>query len=348
VALAKVAFILDEFTVGSAGQQLLDRFLIGYLRDGEFRSAPARQVAVWMVPSGKSSGRLTNPDLQNRQRDHNLVLAPSLAGAVLEADGVVVVSVEARPQLREELLENLLQTVAPGVPCFLHGAFETTACAERIGNLARSRGVPLACGSFMSTVQRLPDLAIETAALAEALILVHGDRPAAEWSAIEGVLPIIFGGVDGADVTKIVRLDGRRVWSGGDDGHWSWSLLEAALSRSNTAQGDSVRDGRTQDLVGKGLVRKLAKSPRAWLLEHRNGLRSAFLVLNGVMKDVNIAIRSREGVIQSAQLYRPIGPGRCEFDPLSAVIEDFFGSKRPPWPIERSAIAAAFMERAAG
>lgn len=345
MALGKVAFILDEFSVGTAGQQLLDRFLIGYPRDGEFRAAPARQVTAFLATPSRS-GLAVAPGLETRRRDHNLALAPGIADAVRGVDGVIVVSAEARPGLRQEMLENLVESVSPGVPCFVHGVFETQGCAERVSNLARRRAVPLACGSSLSTVQRLPDVPIDPAPLAESLIVVHGDRPAAEWCGIEGLLPNISGPSDGnIGLTKIVRLSGRSVWRAGDHGIWSWPLLRAALSRSNTTQGDPVRDGRTQDLAGKELVRKLARSPRGWVLEHRGGLRSSILVLNGVVADINLATRSRDGIIQSSQLYRPVGPGRCEFDRLSAAIEDFLTTSRAPWPVERSLIAAAFMER---
>ena len=78
-------------------------------------------------------------------------------------------------------------------------------------------------------------------------------------------------------------------------GAWSWPLLAAALSRSDTPQGNAVLDGRTEDLVGLGLISKLAQLPRGWLLEHQDGLRSAILVLDGVVADINFAIGIQNG-----------------------------------------------------
>ena len=119
----------------------------------------------------------------------------------------------------------------------------------------------------------------------------------------------------------------------------------AAISRSNTNQGDAHIDARTQDLVGLGLVKKLARSPRGWIIEHRDGLRSTILVLDGVIADFNFAVRSRDGSIVSAQLYRPPAPNRAEFDRLAGILEDFFTSGKTPWPIERSLLISQFMER---
>ena len=55
MALRKIAFILEDFRIGSPGQQLLDRFLIGYSRDGEFRKILDAQIAVWLVPASENS-----------------------------------------------------------------------------------------------------------------------------------------------------------------------------------------------------------------------------------------------------------------------------------------------------
>jgi hypothetical protein len=95
------------------------------------------------------------------------------------------------------------------------------------------------------------------------------------------------------------------------------------------------------------LVKKLAHNPRGWILEHRDGLRSAILVLDGVVADANFAVRARDGAMISAQWYRPPGPNRCEFDSLVGVLEDFFRTARRPWPLERSVAIAKFLEQMA-
>ena len=143
---------------------------------------------------------------------------------------------------------------------------------------------------------------------------------------------------------KIRRIEGNGVWRAGRNGDWPWPLLAAAISRSNTTQGDPVRDGRTQDIVGLGRLQKLVAQPRGWLIEHRDGLRSTVLVLDGAIADINLAVRSRDGLIVSTQLYRPPAPNRSEFDRLAAVVDEFLASRNPPWPIERSRLVAQLMQ----
>ena len=63
-------------------------------------------------------------------------------------------------------------------------------------------------------------------------------------------------------------IEGDAVWKPGDEGRWSKELLDAALSRSDSPQGLTVADGRTQDLVGRGELPKLVKNPAAYFIEH--------------------------------------------------------------------------------
>ena len=72
---------------------------------------------------------------------------------------------------------------------------------------------------------------------------------------------------------------------------WSKDLLVAALSRSDTPLGLTVKDGRTQDLVGSGELQKLVEKPEAYVIEYRDGLRATMLNLRGALQDFNFAAR---------------------------------------------------------
>ena len=348
--LRKIAFVVEDFITGAPSQQLLDRFLLGYARDGEFRRVPELHVTVWTAPPPENSSTSFEAatSLAVRARDLKLIQAPTLETALDGADAVVVVAHAERVCVNEELLKNLLQRAASGTVCFVHGCLATTlTAARRLTALAQEREIVLTAGTSVATTFRLPDvdLALDTP-LAEALIVVQGPRPLAELWGIDGLSPILArraGGESGLRSER--RLDGPGVWRAADKGEWSWALLAAALSRSNTAQGDPVSDGRTQDLVGLGRVRKLAREPRGWLLDHRDGLRSAVLVLDGVVADFNFAVRTRTGTVLSAQLYRPPPPNRAEFDRLAAVIEDFAMTRNAPWPAERALVVADFLSQ---
>ena len=86
-------------------------------------------------------------------------------------------------------------------------------------------------------------------------------------------------------------IEGDAVWKALDEGRYSKDLLTAALSRSDTPMGLTVTDGRTQDLAASGQLRSLVKSPAAYFIEYRDGLKATMLMLSGAIKDFNFAAR---------------------------------------------------------
>jgi hypothetical protein len=332
-AMKKIAFVVEDFVLRSPAQQLLDRFLIGYARDGEFRRLEGCRVAVHLA------GGRESPEIEQRQKDFGLARETELARAVADADAAVIVWRGAGAQANDALLMATLSSLARGAACFVQGVLGSShVAAKQAVRLAASRGIALSAGTALAATFRLPEIDVPTdTSLTEALIVVQGAFPDAELDALEGLLPVLArrrGGESG--VRNIRKLDGAEVWSAGEQGRWPRELLASAVSRSHTPQGDPVKDGRTQDLVGLGLVPKLARNPRGWLLEHRDGLRSALLVLDGVIADVNFAVRTASGKVISVQLYRPPPPNQEHFSRLAVVIEDLFRTARAPWPMEQS------------
>jgi len=345
----RIVFILEEFILGAPSQQLLDRFLIGYTRDGEFRRSEW-EVVVWLAPAAENSTAYADATnaLAARQRDFNLRRELDLATALKDADAVVVVAAPDRVAFNEAALSRVIEIAPAGTVCFVHGAL--AAKAERVRQLvaaASTRKIVLVSGTSVATTFRLPEIEIPAgASIAEALIVVQGPRPLAELAGISGLAPILAhraGGESG--IRALQRHAGERVWRAAKDRQWSWPLLAAAISRSNTTQGDPVRDGRTQDLAGLGLLPKLARAPRGWTIEHHDGVRSTVLVLDGAVADINFAVRWRDGTIVSAQLYRPPPPQRAEFDRLAAALDALFATRQRPWPTESDLLVSDFMAR---
>ncbi|MFO1460831.1 MAG: hypothetical protein U1G08_15670 [Verrucomicrobiota bacterium] len=348
-SLRKMAFLFEEFGVPSPSQQLLDRFLMGYPRDGALHTPSMGSFVAYLPPTNEGG-------LERRKADFNLDGAPTVEQAVEGADAVVIVPRGSGATANDRFVEIAVERVPEGAAIFVHGALTSTLDRGRaVATRAADRRIALASGTPLAVTWRLPGLEIplETP-LTEALIVVqksplqpgpYGTLAGAELCALDGLLPLVErrrGGESG--VRSIQLLEGDAVWKGGDRKAWSWALLAAALSRSHTPQGDPVRDGRTQDLVGLGLVPKLAKNPQAWLLEHRDGFRSAILVLDGVVADFNVALRDQGGGIRSTQLFRAPAPADQQFSLLAATVETFFASRKVPWPVERGLLTAGLLE----
>lgn len=353
--MRKIAFLLDEFNVPSPAQQLLDRFLIGYSRDGVFRKIAGAQVSACLAVSAE-------PDLDSRSEEFRLAVPLRAEEAVSGADAVVIVSRRPGTLANEAFVKIALDHAPEGAACFVHGVLANSlANARKFAARAASRRIALLAGTSPSVTWRLPPVELPAGTpLMEALIIVQVHRLAiqatppsppatmhgAELQALDGLLPIIERRRGGESGIRSVRfLEGKSFWRAGEKGLWSRSLLAAALSRSHTPQGDAVVDGRTQDLLGLGLLPKLAQNPRGWLVEHRDGMRSAILALDGVVADSNFAVRTQAGEVISAQLFRAPTPAERHFDRLAAVLEDFFRDDRRPWPLERNILIAGLLEK---
>jgi hypothetical protein len=337
-----ITCIVEEFAPGTPAQQLLDRFLLGYPRDGEFHRLEHCVISAHLLETANA-----NASLDARVKEHGLIFETNLERAITGADALAVIWRGGGADAQDAIIQRVLNQAAPGACCFVHGALGTNLAAARAhAALAASRGIRLLAGTPMGVSWRLPDLELPAgAAVKEALIVVQGASPGSELDGLEGILPILERRRGGESGVRAVRsVSGEGLWQSSRERGWSWDLLATALSRSDSPQGDAVTDGRTEDLVGLGLVPKLAREPRGWLIDHRDGLRSSILVLDGVVADCNIALQLSNGAMLSAQLYRPPKPAQHEFSRLASIVEGFFKAGEPPWPVRRSILTAGLLE----
>lgn len=339
--LKKIAVIAEAFPVPGPAQQVLDRLLAGYPHDGAWAGRAAPTITLYAPGAEGPAGN-------RRQQEHQLEIARELASAVQHADGVVVFGPGAGETTPGALLDEALSQLGAGAACFVHGLLGgTRAQAAARRDLALRRKVALTAAGELAVTPRLPEVQWKRGSVvSQALIVVQGPDALATWEGVEGLWPDLErGGVRLSDVVSVRPLLGEAVWRAGDDGLWSWDLLASALSRSSNPQGDSLKDGRTQDLVGLGVVRTLATSPRAWITEFAGGGKATILALDGVVADVNLAMENRRGVRLSTRLYRPPAPAQHAFSRLTAVIADFFVAAEPAWGMDRAEAAAGWCER---
>ena len=320
--------------MGSPAQQLLDRFLIGYPRDGGFHHLKDCKIGILFdKPS---------PLLRQRKDDFGLIEFSNLGEALARADGIVVtwkgIGVEPKPGRLHQILEQ----ATPGARCFVHGNLAHTAAeATKLFEQTATSKISLTSGTSMSGALQLPELQKPAnGSIREFLIITHGNRGEAELDAVMGLLQF-----SDFKIATLKQLQGHYVWKAADAGEWSGKLVAAALSRSNTTQGGALRDGRTQDIYGLGLLPTLAKTPRAIIMQGQSGIRATILILDGAIADTTLAFSDETGAIFSTQLYRPPAPNREEFSRFAATIEDFFHSGTAFQSADQSYFVADFFDR---
>jgi hypothetical protein len=340
-----IAFVLEDFALQTPAQQLLDRFLLGYRRAGVFHKIEGVRLTAARAGNFESSPAVS--ELLSARSTETALQLTDLPAAAREADALVIVPKNDAPAPAEPVISAALNHAKRGAACFVFGALATNfAAARTLSALAAARQITLAAGTTLPVTWRLPQVDLPTGArVDEALIVVQGPSPLAQLHALDGLLPVLerrAGGERG--VRQVKFLSGRELWRAGDRREWSWPLLSAALSRSDSPQGDTILDGRTQDLVGLGQVPKLATNPRGWVLEHADGVRTALLALDGVVADYNFAVRLADGSNLSAQLFRAPVPAQEHYSLLAATLDDFFRTGTPPWPASRSLLTAGLLD----
>jgi hypothetical protein len=206
---------------------------------------------------------------------------------------------------------------------------------------------PMLAGSSLPVTWRLPDIELPLECeIEEALMVGVGGSDAMDYHALEGMQCMIErrkGGETG--VRAVQMITGDAVWKAGREGRWSRDLLEAALSRSDTPQGLTVKDGRTQDLLANGTLQKLVKDPAAYFIEHNDGLHTTLLMLNGAIKDFNFAARVK-GMqqIQSTQFLLTPNPNVTYSACLVSKIEEMFATGKAPYPVERTLVVSGILD----
>src|SRR5439155_12091109 len=80
----KISFLLEEFQVPSTSQQLLDRFLIGYPRDGAFHRFHELEVSVFLLNSLDGA-------FCRRVEDYGLKIKTTAEEAARDSDAIVII-----------------------------------------------------------------------------------------------------------------------------------------------------------------------------------------------------------------------------------------------------------------
>ncbi len=367
--MKRIAVITTVYRYLSHAQHIVDRFLVGYPLRGSWRRPDMKVVSLYVdqKPEGDQSAE--------RAREFGFTVYPSIpealrcGGSGLAADAVLLIGEHGdypRNELGQVLYPryeffkqcvDVFEKDGRAVPVYndkhLSYSFEK---AKWMVDASKRLRFPLLAGSSLPVTWRLPDLELPLGCrIEEALMVGVGGSDPMDYHALEAMQCMIERRAGGETGVKAVQMiEGDEVWKAGEEGRWSKELLISALSRSDTPQGLTVTDGRTQDLVGNGELPKLVKRPAAYFIEHADGLRTTLLMLNGAVGDFNFAARVR-GMArpQSTQFFLSPVPNVTYSACLVSKIEEMFETGRAPYPAERTLIVSGMLEsclksRAAG
>lgn len=357
--MKRVAIVTTIYKYLSHAQHIGDRFLVGYPLKGRWHKPDMKVVSLYVdqKPEGDQSGA--------RAREFDFKVYPTIAEALrcggdrLAVDAVLIIGEHGdyprneKGQVLYPRYEFFKQCVevfekdGRAVPVYndkhLSYSFEK---AKWMVEQSKRLKFPMLAGSSLPVTWRLPDIELPlNCDIQEALMVGVGGSDPMDYHALEAMQCMIErrkGGETG--VRAVQMIEGDAVWKAGEEGRWSKQLLTAALSRSDTPQGLTVKDGRTQDLVANGELQKLVQKPAAYFIEHNDGLKTTLLMLNGALQDFNFAARVKGMGIQSTQFFLTPVPNVTYSACLVSKIEEMFETGKAPYPVERTQIVSGILE----
>jgi hypothetical protein len=352
-----IATICTVYRPMSHAYHIAGRFILGYFRNGRFHTPPQYVHTLYV------DQKPTNDLSREIAREHDIRLTSTIeealtdGGTKLAVDGILLIGEHGnyprndkgqilypRYEMMQQVVEVFKKT-GQTVPVFndKHLSYSWDN-AKQMYAWAQQLRFPFMAGSSLPVVWRRPELELPLGAPVEdALVCNFGPIEVYGFHSLEALQVMVerrLGGETG--VKAVTCLTGKDVWRAGDAGKWSWDLLEAALSRSETLNPGDIRAN-----VGLPVQARPSIPATAFLIEYRDGLRGTVLLLNGHIQDCCFAARLKgEPQPASCLFYLPQPPGAKFFDCLNPHLETLFATGRPTYPVERTLLTSGILDAA--
>ena len=356
----RVAVLATVYHYRSHAQHFCDRLMVGYPVAGRWHRPNLQVVALYVDQQPATDQSL------DRAREFGFNLYPTVAEALccggdhLAVDAVLIMAEHGdyprnekgqilypRYEFFKECVK-VFEAAGRAVPIYndKHLSYSFSKAQEMVADGHRL-GFPFLAGSSLPVTWRLPDVELPLGCvIEEALMVGVGISDPMDYHALEALQCMVERRQGGETGVKSVQyIEGDAVWRAGDEGRWSWALLEAALSRSDSPCGLPDEDGRTIDLIRTGQLQALVKQPAAYFTEYNDGLRATLLMVTGAIKDFCFAARL-QGDPQpvSTQFLLTPGPNVTYSACLVSKIEEMIVTGQAPYPAERTLLVSGVLE----
>ena len=340
----RVAAITTIYHPNSHADVIVTKFLEGLPTDEGFLAPEVEIVSLYI------DHVLENDIGLKIAKAHNLPIYPSIRRALhagdnkLNVDAVLLVGEHGDYPWNErgrhmyprryffEQIAGVFAESGRSVPVFSdkHLAYDYRD-AQWMWDRAQELKIPLMAGSSLPLAWRNPWIEYEKETpVEEALAIGYGGIEAYGYHAIESLLCMIErrrGGESG--VVAVQCLEGDEVWRARDQGRWSGELAEAACAPIENKPAGSIQEQ--------------TKKPAVFLFEHRDGLKSTVLMLDGYVNQFAYAGRVA-GKVQGSEFHLHSPEHYCHFSYLDLNIQKFFQTGQAPYPPERTLLATGLID----
>ena len=366
-AVKKVAVVTTTYNYLSHAYHIAGRFLDGYMKSDGYHF-PEFGIASAYVAQVKA-----NDLSRDLAKEHGFRVSATIADALtlgtgkLAVDGVLLIAehgdypYNAKGQKlypRHEFFQQIaavFKKSGKSVPVFCdkHLSYDRKNAAEMVAT-AKELGFPLMAGSSLPVTWRRPELELKLGTkITEAALASRGELEIYGIHALEALQCMVERRFTNADpepanqgVKAVTCLQGEAVWKAGDDGRWSWVLLEHAIGRSESRNAGDVRTN-CRRFPRPSKWGNFVKGPIAFLIEYADGLKATVLQLDGHVADETFAARiAGEKKPQSCLFWLPPPPGAAFLEALASHIETFFATGKSPYPVERTQLTGGILDYA--
>ena len=344
----RIAAIVTEYFAGSHADVIVTKFLKGFPTDGGLLEPRVSLASLYI---DQVSERDIGVDLA---AEYDVPIYPSivqaltLGGDELAVDGVLLIGEhgdyawnEKQQQLfpRKYFLEQIcgvMATSGRSVPVFSdkhlsYNWHDARWMTDRMSEL----GAPLMAGSSLPVVWRNPWLEHELETnVDEAIAIGFSGLEIYGFHTLEVLQCMVerrAGGETG--VAAVTCLEGTAVWEAAERGDWSRELAQAAC--------DAIQNKPS------GPIETHCEQPALMLIEYRDGLRGAALMLDGYVTDLAYAGRVGEQVMATefyAQGHGDEDGPYAHFAYLSLNVEEMFIQGAATIPVERTLLTTGVLE----
>ena len=356
-ARKKIAVVTTEWRDRSHAWHMAERFLAGYPLKGQWHRPPIDVVSAYVDQKPK------NDLSQQRAEAFGFKVYPTVVEALrngtdkMAVDGVLLIGEhgdypnnELGQKLypRYELFQKIVEVMkADGVKVPLFNDKHLSwkwEWAKAMVDTAKEQGIPFLAGSSLPVTWRMPAIDMPLGAEVEEIVsVISGPLEIYDFHGLEVVQCMAErrkGGESGVKSVQLLRGDS--VWKAMDAGTLcAPKLFEACLARSQTLEQEPGFSHRYPTVEQ---MHKWVKTPLAYKIEYRDGLKATLLNFAGLVGDFTFAarIKGRDTPL-STLFYLPPNPNVTYSAALMNRAEQMFLTGKAPYPVERTLLTSGIL-----
>ena len=343
-------------------QQVIDRFNEGYGWNGVWHVPEVDVVSLYVDQRGPGDVFLDRTDRHPQMKIYPTIEeALTLGTGKLAVDGVIAVGEHGTYPLSPDgimmhphfeffdAVTKVFRASGRSVPYFNDKelSWKWEWCKQMV-DTAKELKFPFQGGSSLAVCFRVPSVEFPLGAtVKEAVSVGYGGISSYDFHGLETLQCMVErrkGGESGVEWVQGYR--GEPFWEAYQSGVFPLALVKAALSRSAVMFSGRATFNDVFPTVEE--MRTLARNPLAYQYQHRDGLKSTMILLDGLVRDFTFAAQI-EGQAKplSCQMYLPMQDGRTTaanfFSPLVNNAEQMFLTGKQQYPMERTLMTSGLL-----